>query len=268
MMLNALENRLRDAIDAALPKKDTVLAGPYAPSGNGAVVVHARELSCAPPPVDSEAEEPAQRVVMTEWNGNGTKSDFVIPAALTGELMEVESPPGVTARAGDAYYVDDGTIRFYRAPAAGTVVRARLQGGPAAGWTRRRRCEIRLDVASWAQTVELADERLETALHMALAMLVDAPNFDAELVPDTEVWMRILAPRVWLVGINRGMHTTGLIHATAELLLRAELDEIVARGERAPVGVIGSIAGTVVANEDDPPEPFVVTAPDEPEPGT
>ncbi len=267
-MLYALENLLRNAIDAALPNTINVLAGPYTPSGSGAVVVHARDLEIPLPPVDSEGEDPARLIEMTNFSASGTTRDFVIPAALTGAVVEVEAPPGVTVRPGDTYYLENRTIHFYRPPpAAAQAVRVRLERAAAAGWTRRRACSLHLDIAAWAQSATAADQRLEIALHVALGTLVNAPNFDAALVTGADVWMRLLAPRVWLVALRRGINPqANLMHTTAELVLRAELDEIVARGAPAPQGIIERLAGSLTVNRPGTtpsPEPFEVEPADD-----
>lgn len=267
-MLYALETLLGAAIDAALPDTVTVHTGPYAPAGSGAVVVHARDLAIAPPPVDSDGDAPARIIEMATFAADGTTRDFDIPPALTGQLVEVEVPPGVTARSGDAYYVEARTIRFYHPPpASAQAVRVRLEAGEAAGWTRRRACTLHLDIAAWAQSTIDADQRLEIALHVALSTLVNAPNFDAALVPGADVWMRLLAPRVWLVALRRGLDAqVDLVHTTADLLLRAELDEIVARGAPAPQGIIERLAGTLTVDRPGSaplPEPFEVEPADD-----
>lgn len=261
-MLYALETFLGTAIDEALDNI-TVHTGPYVPAGSGAVVVHARDLEIPPPPLEDEGAAPARLLEMTTFSADGTERDFVIPAALTGAIVEVEAPPGVTVRPGDAYYLDDRTIRFYRPPpVAEQAVRVRLESGEAAGWTRRRACTLHLDIAAWAQSASAADQSLEIALHVALSTLVNAPNFDAGLVPGADVWMRLLAPRVWLVAMRRGIDLqANLVHATAELVLRAELDEIVARGEPAPQGIIERLAGSLTVDRPGTtpsPEPFEV----------
>ncbi|HLT35999.1 MAG TPA: hypothetical protein VK034_06930, partial [Enhygromyxa sp.] len=131
-MLVALENHLIAAVDAALPNEVTTVAGPWLPVAGGAVVVHARALSLAPPGEDPPTDDPAHQLDVVDWPADGDQLDFEIPANLDGELIEVEAPPQVTVARGDAWYLDDRTIRFYRAPALGDPgVRARLRGAAA-----------------------------------------------------------------------------------------------------------------------------------------
>ncbi|HWN67237.1 MAG TPA: hypothetical protein VNM90_06330 [Haliangium sp.] len=62
--------------------------------------------------------------------------------------------------------------------------------------------------------------------------------------------------------MRRGIDAqANLVHTTAELLLRAELDEIVARGAPAPQGIIERLAGTLTVDRPGTtpsPEPFEV----------
>ena len=242
-MLRSLEAFLAPAIDAALPGAVSVVTGAYDPSDNGDVVIHARSLGVEPPPRDSEGDDGAHLIEIATWTTDGNVQDLVIPPAQTGELLDVEAPPGKLATAGDDYFVDDRTIRFYRPPAAGTPgVRARLRGPDAAGWSRRRRCTIELDISSWARDMDDADDRLDIAMQVALSQLVDIPILEVGQAGGTEVWLRVISPRVWLTGMRREFdESANLCVAHAEIELRGELDVLVASGAPAPVGIIEEV---------------------------
>jgi hypothetical protein len=243
-MLRALERYLQPLIQAALPNGTSVVTGPYLPSGTGAVVLHAHTLRVAPPPAEADDDEPGHVVEHVTFPADGQTRDFALPQDATGELVEVESPPGTLVKSGDAYYLEGRTIRFYRAPApAATAVRARLRGAEAAGYSRRQRCTVGLDLAVWAETMASADDRLAEVLQAALAALIAVPILETDPLAGAGVSLRILSPRVWLTGMRRAVQLEPeLFHAHAELQLRAELDQMVAHGAPEPVGIIEQVA--------------------------
>ncbi|MFV8750438.1 hypothetical protein ACNOYE_07790 [Nannocystaceae bacterium ST9] len=271
-MLVALENHLITAVDAALPGGVTTVGGPWLPTAGGAVVVHARSITLAPPGEDPPTDDAAHELEIVSWTADGTTLDFEIPALDTGELVEVEAPPHFTAARGDAYFLDDRTIRFYRAPAAGTPgVRARLRGPAAQGYKRRKPCRIELVISAWAEDGADADERLDIALQTTLAKLISLPNLEAGEFAGIPVWMRVLKARAWLLGVERRVDATSeLFETRATLELRGELDLLVAKGTPEPVGVIEQIAGAmkVVRPGAGPmvPETFNVTGQPNPPP--
>jgi hypothetical protein len=250
-MLRALERYLQPLVQAALPGGTSVVTGPYQPAGSGAVVLHAHTLRVEPPPADADGDDPGHVVEHVTWPADGQIGDFALPGGVTGELVEVESPPGMLVKAGDAYYLEDRTIRFYRAPAAATpAVRARIRGAEAAGYSRRQRCTMGLDLAVWASSMTTADERLGVILQTVLAGLITVPILESDPVAGTGVSLRIMSPRALLTGMRRAMQTEpSLFHAHAEIELRAELDIMVAHGAPEPVGIIEQVAHdiTVVA---------------------
>ncbi len=242
-MLHALEHFLEPAIAAALPNTVTVVTGPYEPAGQGAVAIYARTLAAEAPAGDSESDGGAYLLSIHTWPADGVSQDFLIPPAETGELLEVEAPPGKLAAAGSDYFLEDRTIKFYRAPAAGTpAVRARLRGDDAAGWQRRRPCTIELELGVWAGNRDDADARLDIALQVALAQMVAVPVLELDSIIGADVSLRLLSPRVWLSAMKRDLHRDpALHHASAQLEVRGELDALVARGAPAPIGVIEQV---------------------------
>lgn len=269
-MLQALEAHLVALVDAALAGATTTVAGPWRPSGNGALVVHARSLEQDPPGNDPPTDDPAYTLELVAWPSDGNTLDFEIPANLDGELVEVESPPGYTLRRGDAWLLDTRTIRFYRAPAPGNPgVRARLRGDAAKGFKRRKPCRIELAISAWATTTASADQRLDIALQTSLAALVELPNLEAGVVGGVHVQMRILQPRAWLLRIDRSAPaSTNLVESRATLQLRGDLELLVAGGAPQPVGVIEQLAGALridrANGEISPPETFEVGLPASP----
>jgi hypothetical protein len=258
-MLRALERYLQPLVQAALPGGTSVVTGPYEPAGSGAVVLHAHTLRVEPPPADADGDDPGHLVEYVTWPADGQIRDFALPQAVTGELVEVESPPGMLVKAGDGYYLENRTIRFYRAPAAAApAVRARIRGAQAAGYSRRQRCTMRLDLAVWAASMTTADDRLDVVLQTALAALITVPILEADPVAGTGVSLRMMSPRVLLAGMRRAVHTEpSLFHAHAEIELRAELDLMVAHGAPEPVGIIDQVAHdlTVLAPAEDDDAP-------------
>jgi hypothetical protein len=243
-MLHALESFLAAPIVDALSNDISVVRGPYAPAGTGAVVIHARSLKVAPPPVENEGG--GERSYLFEritWSADGSRLDFEIPAAQTGELVEVESPLGYIAKSGDDYFVEGRTIHFYRPPPAGAqAVRARLRGDDAEGWARRRRCTVVLELAAWANTIVNADNQLQIALQVALAEMVALPILELSPVAGYHVSLRMITPSIWLAGMHRKFHSDASLYKTAARVeLRGELDIVVARGEPIPHGIIDDI---------------------------
>jgi hypothetical protein len=258
-MLRSLERYLQPLIQAALPGGVTLVTGAYTPSGTGAVVLHAHTLTVAPPPAEAERDEPGHLVEYVTWPTSGQTRDFTLPGAVTGELLEVEAPPGILVKAGDAYYLQDRTIRFYRAPVAGAPgVRARIRGAAAAGYRRRQRCTVGLDLVVWAKAMTDVDNRLDIVLQVALRALVAVPILEAGQIPGVSVALRVISPRVWLMGMRRQVDIEpAFFHAHAAIELRGELDQVVAYGAPEPVGIIEQVAHdiTVVAPDEggDPP---------------
>jgi hypothetical protein len=257
-MLRALERYLQPLVQAALPGNVTVQTGPYLPAGNGAVVLTAHTLDVAPPPAEAEGDDPGHVVQYVTWPANGQVRDFTLPQAVTGELVEVESPPGRLVKSGDAYYVEGRTIRFYRAPvAANPAVRARIRGAAAAGYSRRQRCTMGLALGVWATTLTDADDRLNIILQATLGALIAVPILEAGPIASAGVSLRVMSPRVWLKSMRREMHPDPkLFHAGVELELRAELDLVVGRGAPEPVGIIERVEHDIE----------VIAPPAEPEP--
>lgn len=248
-MLYALENYLRSAVNmgnwaGAIP----VVAGPYRPSGEGAVDIYVQSLELAASRSEGDPEDGAYEVAFQSWTGDGRQLDFSLPTSEMGEVLEVESPPTRPLQAGTDYYVQDRVLRFYTAPPASTGVRARLRRGERSGFRLRRQGTVRLAVACSATTITLADQRLEQALHRVLAALVQAPNFDASLLAGVEVDMRLVKTRLRNLGLQRRLDpNSSLYEAVASLELDAELDLNVARGAPAQMGRILEISGLVRA---------------------
>lgn len=265
-MLVALENHLVAALGATALEGVTVIGGPWLPIGGGVVVVHARSLSLAPPGEEPPTDDAAHELEVVGWESDGTTLDFEVPEQNLGELVEVEAPPHFTAARGDAYYFENRTIRFYRAPAAAKLgVLARLRGSATQGYKRRTPCRIELAISAWASEGASADQWLDLALQTALATLISLPNLEAGNFIGIPVWMRVLKARAWLLDIERRVDaSTALFETRARLELRGELDLLVAQGPPEPVGIIEGIAGAMqidrASGQPTAPEIFSVTA--------
>lgn len=252
-MLYALEQLLINAIDPAFPNNVDVNGGPWRDNDGVAVQVHARSLRLEPVEDEPAEDGPGHLLTIQDWVASGSSLDFAIPPAVTGEVIEVEAPPGFPARRGDDFFLDDRTIRFYRAPAAGNPgVRARIVGDPAKGYRRQRPCRIEIEIGAFDNDVDDVDDRLETALHVALAELVDLPILAADVVGGANVWMRVARARTSLEWIERTLapDRPNWFRAAALIVLEGELDLLVAKGAPEPTSIIESIHGSVTENDD------------------
>jgi hypothetical protein len=179
------------------------------------------------------AREPAFLSRLQRWSADGATRDFTLPAGVTGEFFEVESPPGHPLRRGEDYEVSGATLRFYRPPAAGAqAVVATLRTGAAEGFHERRPCRLRLGVTAWAADYPRADELLEKALAVVLARCSEAGTLEAQHLGGG-VRMRLVRPSVLLESLERSRVQSGTRHAprsSALLRLQGELELTVALG--------------------------------------
>ncbi|WP_408890275.1 hypothetical protein ACJ2CR_04860 [Myxococcus faecalis] len=248
-MLLAIESYFHDALRAAIPETVEVATGPSrGPSVEmeALVEVIASRMKLTLPEGDdlTALRQPSYFAQVHRWAGNGTRKDFTLPANATGQVVEVESPPGRPLRRGDDYVVEESTLRLYRAPAvASEAVVAYLRGTRAEGFLERRRCELRLSVRAWVKSPGNAAPLLSRALAAALAASADLGNLEDE---DTEaetsgVRLRLLQPQATLVEVHRTLELQGDIpyhRAQANFLVRGELEQLVSLGTPESEGII------------------------------
>lgn len=254
-MLHAVQAHFIPALRPALAPAIAVLAGPAAepvPSDTSArVIVTATRLALVFPAGDDDPSASRGLVqfgAVHRWSGDGKTREFQVPDGLTGEVAELECPPGRPLVRGDDYAVDGRTLRLLRAPPVGQHnLLLRLRGGPARGYLDRRACAITLVVQVLSSDpAELAalSARVLAALLVAAAEL---PQLEAAPQDDLGVRLRLLRPVLSWLGSTRAAVPTGqtlLLRDTLEFALRGELEQRVVLGQPAPVGVIEKIVYT------------------------
>lgn len=248
-MLDAIESLFYDALQAGLPSGTPLSAGPsFGPTSpdQPLVALEALSLTLSPPPSEdlTEIRLRARFSVQQRWDSNGSQQDFILPESVTGELMEVEAPLGHPLRSGDDYLLDGRTLRFLRAPAAGSPgVIARLNQGPAQGFVEPRRADVVLRVRVWAQRAGDADRLMREVLPLMLVASVDLPAIESWIELETGVRARLKAPALTLSSIRREALTLEQkwICVTADFLLRGQLELTVTLGAPLPEGLIEQI---------------------------
>ncbi len=248
MILHAVEAHALTVLQPLAGDDVTVRAGPLRPPASDALTDSALLELCArelrvEPPRDGDfagARGSARRVVVAEWAADGERSVFTLAPEQLGELQEVESPRGFTARRGDAYTVDDASLRFYRAPAAGADVVARVAGEPARGFFEQRPCSLELALRACALDVSTSDALLVRALAALHQLAARLPNLEALHLEGTDVAARLLRPQLGLHGCERAFES-GVYCATATLTMRGLLDLSVVSGDPEAQGTIDDI---------------------------
>lgn len=253
-MLALVETYFLDALKAAFPSGASVTGGPFmGPSSRAAPLIEivASALSFAgegrdepEDPADPAASAPAYITRTRRFASNGKSKDFALPADEAGEVIEVQSPPGLLRARGDDYLVEGKTIRFYTAPAkAAEAVVARLRGARARGYERRRPCVIDLCVRVWAEERARADELSRKALAAVLTAAPDMGVLDASDPTTSAVSVRLLRADLAFSALRRGVETKGALfhYIDIELRLRGQLEQIVALGESEQEGIIREV---------------------------
>jgi hypothetical protein len=248
-MLYALENQLATALRRVLPQAVQVVVGP--PAGPPAatterVDIVAFGLSVELPQGDPfSLREPAFLTHVQHWSADGATRDFTLPPEVSGEIVEVESPPNHPAKRGEQYMLDGGVVRFYQPPAQATdAVVATVRLGDAQGYQERRPCQAQLTVASWAADFPRVDELLEQALAVVLPGTLEPGTLEAAHLGSSDVRLRMLQPAVLLLGIDRMRTQVGTRwapSAVARLRLQGQLELSVAIGTPEAVSRIQEI---------------------------
>lgn len=249
-MLSVLESRLLEALKSDLPATAGIAAGPVhgPPAGEEAFLsVHVAGLKLLTPPTESEEEKPernpASLTRVERWEKAGQQADqqdFLF--AGTGEVIEVESPPGRPRNRGDHYEVSGGGIRFYRAP--GETVVATIREGPALGYQEKRPCEIELNSIVWAQNMAEADRLLNLSQVTVLTAVENIGILSGPANANPGVSMRLLSATTQLSGMERGIEKIGAVdyfRFVTSFRIKGELEITVALGEAEPQERIGEI---------------------------
>lgn len=245
-MLEQLEAFLVDDIRDALPNNVRLYTGPFEPSSGQNIIIHTRRLELEPI-VEGEDDDGGYLIQEVEWATDGALKSFDMPETMPGEVLEIQSPPGVRRELGEHLYVEGQTLHFYVAPAAATPgVRARIRDADAAGWKRRRNCLITLEIISWAPDIEDTDANQATALNTALSSMVHLPIFEFPRTPGKDIHLRLLTSRVTLVKFVRERHPNQNLYGSYTVIeLQAKLDVLVASGAPLPEYLIDVVAQSV-----------------------
>lgn len=248
-MLAAVEAHYANALAAALGQATPVLRGPApaVPAGASAQVL-AGELALVVPADDLTRDRNAARLFTSHaWDADGAATEFPLPQG-SGELAEVEAPPGRPRRRGDDVRVEAAALRFYRPPAAGQPgVRAMFLGTRAEGFFERRPGELRLVIAVRADTAAGLDAALATALAAALRASAALPTFEGPPAPGVRA--RLLRAAAALAGVTRRAERRGQVdlpYGELALVVRGEVELLVALGAPEPQSVITAVEpGTI-----------------------
>lgn len=243
-MLNPIEQRLRAALAARLGPEVALSAGPAPPPAAGTdrlVVIAAVALDQSADPEGEDRREPAFHEDLHTLTTAGGAIDLALPDPV-GDLVEVETPPGFLARPGDAWWVDQGRLHFYQAPAG--PVTLRIRRGPARGYRETLPCRVLLHLDAWSPTAAQTDALLLPALGAVLGGLLGLDLIELGRDAGTGFEARLLRPRVQPAGIERAlMETAGgtAVRGRIVLHLRGELELTLALGAPPAAGVIESI---------------------------
>ncbi len=249
-MLGLLEEKLYQTVNNALDDSITVVGGPN-PKPKGSVKkmlgVAASDLQTGHP----TARDEVLTARSGSWLGqthkpdaSGDETDFKVPESLSGEISEVEAPPGHPMASGDDYFIQDRTVHFYRPPPKGSPgVAVYLRGDNAKGYREVYPCQIDIALTAWAQNAEDADDVFVPAFSALLAAFVELPIIRTG--PDNiGVSLRLLKPAAVPNSISRtvtDIDGTDFHRVTAVVKVLGDLEVIVALGEAQPESIIESI---------------------------
>lgn len=243
-MLGALENLLLPSLKQALGASQDIQTGPaLAPEGKTSrVALHATQLAGDPSGDDDEAtRDPAFR----GWQGTLSATadhpqDFLLPDAASGEVVEVQSPPGRILAPGDAYLQEGRTLHFLTRP-TGPVI-ARCRGETTAGYRERRRSRIDLELRVWAKDAATLDGLMARSLAAMLTPLESCNVIDLAGAPPS-LGLRLCKPQLSLDTIQRSLDPAapqwllGLVRCT----LRGELELSLSLGAPEAQGLIRQV---------------------------
>ncbi|WP_295455100.1 hypothetical protein [uncultured Thiodictyon sp.] len=253
LLLGALEEALRAALVERLGPTVAVATGPAqlpAPGSDRLVAIAAVTWDLADPSLDlgvdqsvADHREPAfleQTYTLTPVAG---ATDLPLPAAAQGQqLVQVETPPGRLARPGDAWRLDQGQLRFYRAPTGPVAVRTRGER-PVRGYRETLPCRVLLHLDAWSPTAADADALMLPALGAVLGRLFDLDliALGRDAVSGFEV--RLLRPRLRPAGMRRTLAEVArrTLARTRTCRLVGELELTLALDEPDAQGIIESI---------------------------
>lgn len=261
-MLGVIDELLRAALAEVLPAGTEVVAGQAVPAFTGA---KARVSVAATPLVrrvpegadePAEARDPAfytERYIVAAKAA--TPRDVTLPAGATGQVAEVQHPPGRLLRPGDGYAAEGRTVHFYRAPQGNVTVQTR--GDRVRGYAEKHPCRVEVNLTCWAKIGSAADTLISSALAAVLARIAELDVIDLAN-GERGLSLRILKPIARMSSLERAAEFVGKdtwTRCSAGLTLCGELELVVALGAPEPAGIIERIEGEVVRGSRSP-EPF------------
>ncbi len=233
LLVDGLKTEITEAVFGGPPGTKDGRSDPF-------VEVFVASIVTAEPP-DGERRRPAHRMRRVEFAADGEGATFVLPDDADGEVVAVEAPPGRRVERGDAYEVEGGELRFYRAPEAGDPgVAALVRGSRARGGETQRPAEIDARLAAWSKDAAGADALLTKALSGTLLVLERLRGNDVVVVESEKVGIRLLNLRSRVTGSTRAAEEPWF-RAQATLGVQAELEIRVALGEPEPEGIIEAV---------------------------
>lgn len=247
-MLGALENLLLPALQEIFGAAQDLQAGPTLPPtlGDSRVAIHATRLCRPRTTPDDDGTPPVRDPATQGWQGPLTSTpahplDFALPKEAIGELAEVQSPPGRTLAAGDAYLLDGRTLRFFRAP-PGKVI-AHTRGARSKGYRERSEGRIDLELRVWAKNRDDIDTLLAQGLQAVLSLFESLNVIDLTGVPPS-FSLRMLRPRLELTDITRSTDATApaWLLGLACCCLHGELELALTLGAPEEEGRIAEVA--------------------------
>lgn len=241
-MLAPLETLLLTAVQAAHPAGTEILVGPAMAPGDAQhsrIALYASSLT--PQPL-AEGENPLRDPAWRGWRGSISAEpdqplDYLLPAAATGSLQEVQSPAGRILARGDAWQLDGNILHFYRPPS--DPVHIRMRDAPCAGYSERRPASLTLQLLCWAPDIASADQLLASSLSALLARLQTLDVIElSDAAPQLE--LRLSKPRAQLQAIQRQRDAASCL-SRLDCRIDGELEMTLRLGEPEAVGVIQSV---------------------------
>ncbi|MBE0623157.1 MAG: hypothetical protein IH605_21420 [Burkholderiales bacterium] len=261
-MLGVIDELLREALVEALPAGTDVFAGQAVPALTGAkprVSVAATPLVRRVPEGADESADARDPAFFTQRYTVAAKAaaprNVTLPASASGQVAEVQYPPGRLLRPGDGYATEGRTVRFYRAPQGNVTVQTR--GDRVRGYAEKHPCQVEIKLTCWAKVDGVSDTLTSAALAAVLARFAELDVIDLAS-GDGGLSMRILKPIARISSLERAAEAVGKdtwTRCSIQLTLCGELELVMALGAPEPEGIIERIEGEVVRGSQ-APEPF------------
>lgn len=243
-MLTKLEDFLMSAIKSSLPDK-TILTGPLPEKftfSNPVVTVYVDHLKTSANDAAENKREPAFFTSRQTFQADGKQLDFKLPDDKQDHVLEVEFPVGHLVKQGDDYWLEAGSLHFYRPPASDFKVL--LRGALAQGYQTSQPCSANICIEAWDPQRANAETWLGIGLAASLAAFVGVNRFELTRLEAPNFSLRLLDPELVLLQLNTVDKATdnGMIYGCrAALQLKAELEASLALGLPQPEGLISDV---------------------------